>query len=122
MTTTTIDDEGVPRMTDDWEQLLQDEDFAYYRGDLVLSSPESFTVEEKWAILLEMFESSIAVQKAIQEDFLSHSPEERRMLLDVCIGSGTQSEEWWKDTLLGYAEMPDYPDEIAGETDSPGIA
>lgn len=36
----------------------------------------------------------------------SHTPEERQSLLDVCAGSNTASEEWWKNTLFGYEEMP----------------
>lgn len=38
---------------------------------------------------------------------MRHTPEERQALLDACMGSGTASEEWWKNTLLGYVEMPD---------------
>jgi hypothetical protein len=33
----------------------------------------------------------------------------------VCAGFGTASEGWWKNTLLGYTEMPDYPTQITGE-------
>jgi hypothetical protein len=50
----------------------------------------------------------------MHEDFMSHAPEERQALLDACVSSGTASEEWWKNTLLGYEEMPDYPAQITG--------
>ncbi len=30
-----------------WDALAQAEDFAYFRGDLCLSSPESYSLEEK---------------------------------------------------------------------------
>jgi hypothetical protein len=62
-----------------------------------------------------MLEATIAVQDAMREGFMSHTPDERRALLDACVGSGTASEEWWKNTLLGYAEMPGYPAQITGE-------
>jgi len=35
--------------------------------------------------------------------------------LDACVDSGTASEEWWKNMLLGYEEMPGYPVQITGE-------
>ena len=35
--------------------------------------------------------------------------------LDACVDFGTASEEWWKNTLLGYEEMPGYPVQITGE-------
>ena len=31
------------------------------------------------------------------------------------VDSGTASEEWWKNPLLGYEEMPGYPVQITGE-------
>ena len=37
---------------------------------------------------------------------MSHTPEERQALLDACVGSGTASEELWKNTLLSYEETP----------------
>lgn len=35
--------------------------------------------------------------------------------LDACVDSGTASEEWWKNTLLGYEKMPGYLVQITGE-------
>ena len=35
--------------------------------------------------------------------------------LDACVDFGTASEEWWKNMLLGYEEMPGYPVQITGE-------
>ncbi|MBR3317357.1 MAG: hypothetical protein IKG21_06035 [Atopobiaceae bacterium] len=101
-------------MTSYWDELCQAEELAYFKGDMVLDSPESYTAEEMWDVVMEMFEATIAVQDAMHEDFMSHIPEERQALLDACVGSGTASEEWWKNTLLGYEEMPDYPAQITG--------
>lgn len=64
---------------------------------------------------MEMLETTIAVQDAMHEDFMSHTPEEHRALLDACDSYGTASGEWWKNTLRGYEEMPDYPAQITGE-------
>ena len=35
--------------------------------------------------------------------------------LDACVDSGTASEEWWKNMLLGYEEMPGYLVQITGK-------
>ena len=35
--------------------------------------------------------------------------------LDACADSGTASEEWWKNMLLGYEEMPGYLVQITGK-------
>ena len=102
-------------MTSNWDELCQAEELAYFKGDMVLDSPESYTAEEMWDVVMEMLEATIAVQDAMHEDFMSHTPEERQALLDACIGSDTASEEWWNNTLLGYEEMPDYPAQITGE-------
>lgn len=46
-----------------------------------------------------------------------HTPEERQVLLEELCSSGVRTPEWWKNVLLGYEEMPDYPAQIAGEMD-----
>ena len=35
--------------------------------------------------------------------------------LDACVDFGTASEEWWKNMLLGYEEMPGYLVQITGK-------
>lgn len=105
-------------MTNNWDELCQAEELAYFKGDMVLDSPESYTTEEMLEVVMEMLEAAIAVQDAMHKDFMSHTPEERQTLLDACVGSGTASEEWWNNTLLGYEEMPDYPAQITGDMHS----
>lgn len=102
-------------MTDKWQELCMAEELAYFKGDMVLDSPESYTVEEMWEVVMEMFETTIAIQDAMHEDFMSHTPEERQKLLEELCASGIRTPEWWKNTLLGYEEMPDYPAQITGE-------
>ena len=76
-----------------WHELCMAESLAYFKGDMVLYSPESYTAEEMWQVVMEMFEVTIAVQEAMHEDFISHAPKERQALLDACVGSNTASEE-----------------------------
>lgn len=52
-------------------QLNQNEDIAFFRGELCLYSPESYTLEEKRQIYYEMMASSKAILEAMQVDFES---------------------------------------------------
>lgn len=63
-------------MTSNWDELCQAEELAYFNEDMVLSSPESYTAEEMWEVVMEMLEATIAVQNAMHEDFMSHTPEQ----------------------------------------------
>ena len=94
----------------DWDALAQAEDFAYFRGDLCLSSPESYSLEEKREICEDMLATSKAIDDAMRADFESYPPELRIKLLDMLCESGCMTPEFWKEVLLG--ETPDYPDQI----------
>lgn len=91
----------------DWTALQQAEDMAYFRADLCLYSPESYTLEEKRDICNKMLETSQAIDDAIRADFESLSPELRVKLLDMLCASGCMTPEWWRETLLG--QVPDSP-------------
>ena len=84
-----------------WEQVKQDEDMAYFRADLCLYSPESYSLEEKRDICNEMISSSKAVLDAMREDFEQLPPDARAKLLDMLCQSGIESPEWWWDVLVG---------------------
>ena len=44
-------------------ELIQAEDEAYFRDDLVLILPEgSYSAEEMWDVVMDMFRTSIAVE------------------------------------------------------------
>ena len=58
----------------DWNALQQAEDMAYFRADLCLYSPESYTLDEKRDICNEMISSSKAILDAMREDFQSQPP------------------------------------------------
>lgn len=84
-----------------WEQVKQDEDMAYFRADLCLYSPESYSLEEKRDICNKMISSSKAVLDTMREDFESMPPELRSKLLDMLCQSGVENPEWWWDVLVG---------------------
>lgn len=51
---------------------------AYFRADLALSDPESYSIEEKREIIEGMRESTEKVDRAMREDFESMPPEMQR--------------------------------------------
>jgi len=64
-------------------ELTQAEDMAFFRADLCLYSPESYTLDEKKEICNDMMATSKAMPDAMREDFQSYPPELRAKLLDM---------------------------------------
>ena len=84
-----------------WTELQQAEDMAYFRADLCLYSPESYTLEEKRDICNDMMSTSKAMLDAMREDFEQLPPDARSKLLDMLCRSGVETPEWWWDVLVG---------------------
>ena len=76
-------------------ELTQAEDMAYFRADLCIYSPESYSLDEKRDICNDMMATSKAVLDAMREDFQSYPPELRAKLLDMLCQSGVETPEWW---------------------------
>ena len=92
-----------------WLELAQAEDLAYFRGDLVLSLPEgSYTAEEMWEVLMDMFRTSIAIQDEIRRHFESLPGIDQIRLFDALCASGVKTPEWWFNVLL--AEQDPLPE------------
>lgn len=72
----------------DWTALQQAEDMAYFKADICLYSPESYTLEEKHDMCNEMISTSKAVLDAMREDFQSYPIEIRTKLLDMLCLAG----------------------------------
>lgn len=87
----------------------QRQDMAFFRADLALSSPESYTLEEKRQICNDMITSTQDVCAAMRRDFESMAPEHRAMLLDMLCQDGTMDPQWWWDVLVGDGD-PVYKD------------
>ncbi|MGQ5427090.1 hypothetical protein ACULPM_08685 [Thermophilibacter sp. ZX-H3] len=100
-------------MIENMQELIEDEAMAYFRADVCLGSPESFSLDERREICEQMECTNKAIEDAMKADFESLPPEFRVKLLDMLCSSGCESEEFWKDLLLG--EMPDSPTQLMGE-------
>ena len=87
-----------------WTELQQAEDMAYFRADLCLYSPESYTLDEKRDICNDMMSTSKAMLDAMREDFERLPPDVRSKLLDMLCQSGAESPEWWWDVLVGEGD------------------
>lgn len=97
-------------MIENARQLIEDEAMAYFRANVCLGSPQSFTLDEKREICEQMESTSKAIEDAMKKDFESLPPEFRLKLLDMLCASGCMTPEWWKPTLFG--EMPDSVEDI----------
>ncbi|MBR3315879.1 MAG: hypothetical protein IKG18_17300 [Atopobiaceae bacterium] len=82
-------------------ELCNAEDMAYFRADLCLYSPESYSLEEKKEICNDMFKTSKAIQDAMRADFEQLPPDARAKLLDMLCASGVASADWRWDILVG---------------------
>lgn len=58
-------------------KLQEDNDMAFFRADICLESPESFTLEEMTRICDEMNSTNEAIEDAMRADFDSLPPELR---------------------------------------------
>ena len=84
-----------------WEELKQEEEMAYFRADICLYSPESYSLDEKKEICNDMMSTSKAVLDAMREDFEQLPPDARAKLPDMLCASGVESPQWWWDVLVG---------------------
>lgn len=89
---------------EEWTELQQAEDMAYFRADLCCYSPESYTLDEKRAICNDMIITSKAVLDAMRADFEQLPADARSRLLDMLCQSGVESPEWWWNVLVGEGD------------------
>lgn len=83
---------------------------AYFRGDLAMSMPSSYSIDEMREISEAMDASTAKVDAAMRAEFEALPPEAKVKLLDMLAESGVESREWWEKILCGF-EVPDSPPE-----------
>ena len=95
-------------MTDtQWNNLVQEHEMAYFRGDLATSSPESYSIDEMREISAAMDESTAEVDAAIRAEFNALPPFAQARMLELLAGADPGNMEFWKE-VLGL-KMPDAP-------------
>ena len=88
----------------DWTELQQAEDMTYFRADLCLYSPESYTLDEKRDICNEMASSSKAILDAMRADFQAYPPKLRSKLFAMICEAEPEKADWWWDVLVGESD------------------
>ena len=58
-----------------YDKLIEDNEIAFFRADVCLGSPESYSLEEKAAICEDMETTNKAIEDAIRKDFEALPPE-----------------------------------------------
>ena len=96
-----------------WEQLMQDHEIAYFRGDLATSSPESYSIEEMAEISQAMDASTAEIDAALRADFDAMPPIMQKTMLDMLGAPGSPERDWWERILLDFDSLPDTPPAMA---------
>ena len=81
-------------MAENWKDLEDAEDLAYFRAELVEISPESFTLEEKRQILEDMRKTSSDIENRMREDFAKLDEVSQTRLLGSLGVSGYRDRDW----------------------------
>ena len=95
-----------------WEQLMEEHEIAYLRGDIATSSPESYSIEEMAEISQAMDASTARIDAALRADFESMPAFMQKAMLDLLGTPGSPEREWWERILLDFDSIPDAPPAI----------
>ena len=93
-------------MIENAQKLMEDEAMAYFRADVCLGSPQSFSLDEKREICEQMESTSRAIEDAIKADFETLPPVAQDKMLDLLEKADPEHFDWWMETLVG--SMPDH--------------
>ena len=92
-------------MATDWNRLAEEHELAYFRADVCLGSPHSFTLEEKRRICEEMEASTNEIDEAMRRDFQQLPPFAQGKMLDLLQKADPEHFDFWMETLVG--KVPD---------------
>lgn len=96
-------------MDENWKNLEEAEDFAYFRAELVEMPPESYSLEEKRQILEDMRKTSSDIENRMREDFVKLDEVSQTKLLDSLGASGYRDRDWWYRMLMDSPKHRDKP-------------
>ena len=96
-------------MQTNWNQLKENHEIAFLRGDLATSSPQSYTLEEMKAISDEMAASTAEVEAALRADFQAMPAFAQQRMMELLASVDPGNMRFWEELLLGFSELPDSP-------------
>lgn len=91
------------------KEMMELEDLAHFRADLVEISPESFTLDELKEILGDMIRSKVAMEDDMRESFAALGGVEQTRLLDMLGESGYKDRDWWRRMLMDGPRHREFP-------------
>ena len=94
----------------EWTAMIEKHKMAYFRGELAVSSPESYSIEEMRTISEAMDESTSKAEAAMRDDFNALPPQAQARMLELLAGADPGNMDFWKE-LLGL-KMPDSPSDL----------
>ena len=97
-------------------KLCEANELAFFRADVCLGSPESFSLEEKARIRDDMEQTNAAIEDAIREDFATLPPQFQARMLELLCAHYPDMAEWWQELLIG--KMPDSPADLMAQATS----
>ena len=83
----------------EWNRMREEHELAYFRADVCLGSPQSYSLEKKRQICADMEASTEAIDAAMRADFSSMPAETRSRMLDLLGDSGYETRKWWEELL-----------------------
>ena len=89
-----------------WGDLIEEHELAYFRADVCLGSPESYSLAEKRRICEGMETSAAEIDAAMRADFETMPREMQRRMLDMLGARGTAERSWWEGILLLFDAPP----------------
>ena len=92
-----------------FNELNEKHEMAFFRADVCLGSPQSFTLDEKREICEQIDASNAEIDAAMRADFQSLPPEGQARMLDLLEKADPDHFDWWMSILVG--EMPSMPAE-----------
>lgn len=97
-------------MTDaQWQALKEEHELAYFRADVCLGSPQSFSLDEKRQICEQMEASTSEIDEAMCRDFQQLPPIAQDKMLDLLKQADPEHFDFWMETLVGKT-----PDSVEG--------
>lgn len=80
-------------------RVMEERELAYFRAELALFSPESYSLQEKAEICKGMTIADAEACKVMREDFQRLSPNHKAVLFKMLLEKGDLSERYWRYSL-----------------------
>lgn len=84
----------------DWQRIKEDHEVAYFKAELSLNSPESYSIDEKMEIIQGMEDSTAEVDATMRAEFEALPPKMQAKMFEGLVNSGVESPEFWTRILL----------------------